>query len=117
MRCSAITRSRCPCSPARRSRDASGASLCRLATRSTTPSDSPRRCASSRGADPARSLHAPRRGGQAMTTDRYELYYWPEIPGRGEYVRLVLEEAGAEYKDVARLPSAEGGGADAVMAF
>jgi glutathione S-transferase len=33
---------------------------------------------------------------------RYELYYWPEIQGRGEYVRLALEEAGADYIDVAR---------------
>src|ERR1700690_510953 len=33
---------------------------------------------------------------------RYELYYWPSIQGRGEYVRLALEDAGAEYADVAR---------------
>jgi glutathione S-transferase len=33
---------------------------------------------------------------------RYELYYWPGIQGRGEYVRLALEEAGADYTDVAR---------------
>jgi glutathione S-transferase len=33
---------------------------------------------------------------------RYELYYWPSIQGRGEYVRLALEEAGADYLDVAR---------------
>ena len=33
---------------------------------------------------------------------RYELYYWPEIQGRGEFVRLALEEAGAPYVDVAR---------------
>ena len=32
----------------------------------------------------------------------YELFYWPGIPGRGEYVRLALEEAGAPYIDVAR---------------
>ena len=32
----------------------------------------------------------------------YELYYWPGIQGRGEYVRLALEDAGAEYEDVAR---------------
>jgi len=35
---------------------------------------------------------------------RYELYYWPSIQGRGEFVRLALEEAGADYIDVARLP-------------
>src|SRR4051812_3823144 len=32
----------------------------------------------------------------------YELYYWPTIQGRGEFVRLALEEAGVEYSDVAR---------------
>ncbi|MEJ0092620.1 MAG: glutathione S-transferase [Methylocella sp.] len=32
----------------------------------------------------------------------YELYYWPDIQGRGEFVRLALEEAGAAYVDVAR---------------
>jgi glutathione S-transferase len=35
---------------------------------------------------------------------RYELYYWPGIQGRGEFVRLALEEAGADYIDVARTP-------------
>ena len=33
---------------------------------------------------------------------RYELYYWPSIQGRGEYVRLALEDLGADYDDVAR---------------
>ena len=33
---------------------------------------------------------------------RYELYYWPSIQGRGEYIRLALEDAGADYDDVAR---------------
>ena len=32
----------------------------------------------------------------------YELYYWPTIQGRGEFVRLALEEVRAEYVDVAR---------------
>src|SRR5690242_838142 len=32
----------------------------------------------------------------------YELYYWPTIQGRGEFVRLALEEAGADYVDVTR---------------
>ncbi|MEA2885193.1 MAG: glutathione S-transferase [Bradyrhizobium sp.] len=35
---------------------------------------------------------------------RYQLYYWPSIQGRGEYVRLALEDAGAAYDDVARGP-------------
>ena len=33
---------------------------------------------------------------------RYELFYWPSIQGRGEFVRLALEDAGADYVDVAR---------------
>src|ERR1700761_9527339 len=32
----------------------------------------------------------------------YELFYWPDIQGRGEFVRLALEDAGADYDDVAR---------------
>jgi glutathione S-transferase len=42
---------------------------------------------------------------------RYELYYWGEIQGRGEFVRLALEEAGADYVDVAR----EAGGESAML--
>jgi glutathione S-transferase len=44
---------------------------------------------------------------------RYELYYWPTIQGRGEFVRLALEEAGAKYVDVAR--SRKDGGISAMM--
>ncbi len=40
----------------------------------------------------------------------YELHYWPTIQGRGEFVRLALEAAGAAYVDVARQPPAKGGG-------
>ncbi len=47
---------------------------------------------------------------------KYELYYWPSIPGRGEFVRLALEEAGAEYVDVAR-GSGKGAGVPALMRF
>jgi glutathione S-transferase len=47
----------------------------------------------------------------------YELYYWPNIQGRGEFIRLALEEAGADYIDVARRPKREGGGTSALMAF
>jgi glutathione S-transferase len=43
---------------------------------------------------------------------RYELYYWPGIQGRGEFVRLALEEALADYVDVAR---ARRGGVAAMM--
>jgi len=35
---------------------------------------------------------------------KYELYYWPSIQGRGEFIRLALEDAGANYVDVARRP-------------
>jgi glutathione S-transferase len=44
---------------------------------------------------------------------RYQLFYWPEIQGRGEFVRLALEDAGAAYDDVARKP----GGTDRMMAM
>jgi len=47
----------------------------------------------------------------------YELYYWPGIQGRGEFVRLALEEAGAEYVDIALKPEEEGGGVPAMMKF
>ncbi len=43
----------------------------------------------------------------------YELYYWSGIQGRGEFVRLLLEEAGAGYLDMARQPNAE----EALLAF
>jgi glutathione S-transferase len=52
---------------------------------------------------------------QGGTIVRYELYYWPGIQGRGEFVRLALEEAGAEYVDVARLPERRGGGVPAML--
>ena len=45
----------------------------------------------------------------------YELFYWPMIQGRGEFIRLVFEEAGAPYVDVARLPESEGGGVASIM--
>lgn len=35
----------------------------------------------------------------------YELYYWDGIQGRGEFVRLALEDAGADYVDVTREPA------------
>lgn len=45
----------------------------------------------------------------------YELHYWTGIQGRGEFVRLALEAAGASYVDVARGPEAKGGGDGALM--
>ena len=44
---------------------------------------------------------------------RYQLFYWPEIQGRGEFVRLALEDAGAAYDDVAR----QGRGMSEMMAM
>jgi glutathione S-transferase len=46
----------------------------------------------------------------------YELYYWPTIQGRGEFVRLALEEAAAPYRDVAR-ESRRGAGVGSLMHF
>lgn len=43
----------------------------------------------------------------------YNLIYWPGLPGRGEHIRLALEEAGAEYTDTAFTE----GGIDEVLAF
>ncbi|MGD8477077.1 MAG: glutathione S-transferase N-terminal domain-containing protein, partial [Burkholderiales bacterium] len=43
---------------------------------------------------------------------RYDLFYWPGIQGRGEFVRLALEAAGADYTDVAREP---GDGVDVML--
>ena len=42
---------------------------------------------------------------------KYALYYWPMIQGRGEFVRLALEDAGVDYDDVAR----HGDGMSAMM--
>jgi glutathione S-transferase len=49
------------------------------------------------------------------TDAEYELYYWPGIQGRGEFIRLALEEAGASYADIARQPQASGGGTRALV--
>lgn len=49
------------------------------------------------------------------TESPYELFYWPTIQGRGEFIRLALEEAGAEYVDVARQPKETGGGVPRLM--
>lgn len=49
-----------------------------------------------------------------MTDHRYELYYWPMIQGRGEFVRLLLEDADQAYVDVARRPEDQGGGMPAL---
>jgi glutathione S-transferase len=48
---------------------------------------------------------------------RYTLYYWPGIQGRGEYVRLALEYAGAKYVDIALVPEKKGGGVPAIEKY
>jgi glutathione S-transferase len=45
----------------------------------------------------------------------YHLYYWPGIQGRGEFIRLALEQAGARYRDVGVLPQSRGGGVAAIL--
>ena len=45
----------------------------------------------------------------------YELHYWPTIQGRGEFVRLALEAAGAPYIDVARGSESSGQGVPAML--
>lgn len=47
----------------------------------------------------------------------YELHYWPTIQGRGEFVRLALEAAGAPYVDVARGDKAQGQGMAPLMHY
>ena len=47
----------------------------------------------------------------------YELYYWPMLQGRGEYIRLAHEEAGADYVDVGRQSEEDGGGPGAIRTF
>jgi len=51
----------------------------------------------------------------AEASHDFELFYWPTIQGRGEFVRLVFEEAGLPYLDVGRRPKREGGGPAAIM--
>ena len=46
---------------------------------------------------------------------RYELFYWPSIQGRGEFIRLALEQAGAAYIDVGRESEDAGMGVAALM--
>jgi len=45
----------------------------------------------------------------------YQLYYWPGLQGRGEFVRLALEAAGASYTDVARGDADAGQGMPALL--
>ena len=47
----------------------------------------------------------------------YELFYWPGLQGRGEFIRLALEAAGADYVDVARGSEKNGQGMAAMMAM
>ena len=49
------------------------------------------------------------------TSLQYELYYWPGLPGRGEFVRLAFEEAACPFLEMGRLPSDQGGGPAAIQ--
>jgi glutathione S-transferase len=44
----------------------------------------------------------------------YELFYWPGLQGRGEFIRLAFEDAGTPYDDVGRRPESDGGGVAAI---
>ena len=46
----------------------------------------------------------------------YELLYWPGLQGRGEFVRLALEDSGADYIDVCR-GAGRGQGVEALTAL
>jgi glutathione S-transferase len=50
-------------------------------------------------------------------THPYELYYWPTIQGRGEFIRLAFEDAGTDYIDVARRSEKSGMGMPAMLRF
>jgi glutathione S-transferase len=47
----------------------------------------------------------------------FQLHYWPGIQGRGEFVRLALEAAGAPYVDVVRGDQSAGGGVAAMEPY
>jgi glutathione S-transferase len=50
----------------------------------------------------------------AARSPEYELFYWPGIQGRGEFIRLAFADAGVAYDDVARRPESQGGGVAAI---
>lgn len=56
---------------------------------------------------------APTKRQKSAKDVSFELIYWPGLPGRGEHIRLALEEAGAEYTDTAFAD----GGINQVLAF
>ena len=43
-----------------------------------------------------------------MSVDEWELYYWP-LAGRGEFVRIIFEEAGVKFKDISDVPTLKDG--------
>jgi len=47
----------------------------------------------------------------------YELYYWDGLQGRGEFIRLALEDVGVAYIDVAREPDVDGKGLSAMLSL
>ena len=63
------------------------------------------------------AYHAPMPRPISSRTIAYQLHYWPTIQGRGEFVRLALETAGAPYVDIVRGDEDEGLGMPAMMQF
>ena len=57
------------------------------------------------------------RSPRARKNVHYQLYYWPGIQGRAEFVRLALEEAAAPYDDIALIGEVDGGGVAALQAL
>src|SRR5439155_23828192 len=80
------------------------------ARRSARSSTTSRACAA-RAIAPGPAVSSP------PMASRYELFYWPGIQGRGEFIRLAFEDAGVEYVDVVRLPASQGGGVGAMQAI
>jgi glutathione S-transferase len=63
----------------------------------------------------AEPVYIAARVGAEGSVVTYELYYWPGIQGRGEFIRLALEEGGARYRDVGALPKSPRGGVPAIL--
>ena len=49
--------------------------------------------------------------------ENYEIFYWPILPGRGEFIRLIFEEAGVPYTECTKVAQADGGGMGCIGPF
>lgn len=52
-----------------------------------------------------------------MSEPAYQLVYWPTLPGRGEYIRLLFEVTSTPYVELARRPSESGGGVATILHY